>query len=141
MDTREHELTRIRYPHMVREEIEIWKSYLRKFGERFERYEYDVHVGKGCGKIPGLGETYQRMATRLSQKRIDVVGYRGNKAYIIELKPIADMEAIGQLRGYKTLYEDKHGKGSIAGLLMATTKIDQDIRRAAQQHGIEISIV
>ena len=51
------------------------------------------------------------------------------------------METIGQRKGYKTLYEDKHGIRSVGGLIITTTRAYQDIRRATQQPGIEISIV
>jgi len=132
---------RIRYPHMKPREVEIWKKYLRAYGERFEYYDYDLHVGEGCGPVPGLSEKYQDMAKRLSQKRIDVVGYIGDRVYIIELKPVADMEAIGQLKVYKTLYEDKYGSGSAKGLIIVAEKADQDIRRSAKEQDIEIMLV
>lgn len=126
---------------MVKEEIELWKRYLTRYGDTYERYDYDVHVGKGCGKIPGLGGNYQRMAIRLSQKRIDVVAYKGGRANIIEIKPIANMEAIGQLKGYKTLYEDQYGSGTVDKLIIVTTSADQDLRRSASQNLIQLKII
>lgn len=137
----ERQLKRVRYPHMVREEIEIWKEFLRKYGGRFDKYRYDVHVGKGAGRIPGLSEPYKTMAITISQKRIDVVAYRGKKAYIIELKDSADLQAIGQLEGYKTLYEDRHGKGLVEGLIIVSYEADQDIMRAAKERNIRIMLV
>lgn len=141
MTYRDRELKRHRYPHMVKEEIEIWKGFLQKYGTRFDKYEYDVHVGKGAGRIPGLSEPYQTMAITISQKRIDVVAHKGKKAYIIELKDSADLQAIGQLEGYKTLYQDKHGNRSIDGLILASYKADQDIIRSAKERNIKIMLI
>lgn len=135
------EIKRVRYPHMKKEEVEIWRRYLKIHGNRFDKYEYDVRVGKGSGWIPGLSEPYQTMAQTISKKRIDVVAYRNTAPYIIEIKPIADMEAIGQLKVYKTMYEEKKGKGSVKGLIIVALSVDMDIKITARKMGIGIVTV
>lgn len=141
MTKRDRELKRHRYPHMVQLEIDIWKGFLRKYGERFDRYEYDVHVGEGVGWVPGLSEPYQTMAITISKKRIDVMAYKRNMAYIIELKCFANFQGIGQLESYKTLYQDKHGKGTVEGLIMVAYRADQDITKVARERNIRIMLV
>ncbi|MBA7624889.1 hypothetical protein ES703_32303 [subsurface metagenome] len=141
MEYLEQQIKRIKYPHMVREEIELWKRFLAKRGKTFDRYDYDVHVGKGVGKLPWLTEPYSRMAISLSQKRIDVVAHKNNVVYIIELKNVADLQAIGQLEGYKTLYQDKYINSVIGGCIIVCSEADQDVERAASKRNIVIMLV
>jgi len=141
MGNGEQEIIRIKYPHMVPNEVRIWKLFLKKHGSVFDNYRYDMHVGKGIGKVPGYDKTMQDMAIRLTQKRIDVVAYRGQAAYIIEIKERAGLSAIGQLIAYKKLYEDQYGINKIKGLAIVATSADQDIRKVADVLHIKIFIV
>ena len=141
MDYLTRQLNRIKYPHMVKEEIELWKKFLSKYGKKFDYYAYDVHVGKGVAGTEGLTDPYKYMAIRLSQKRIDVLAYKDGGIYIIELKDIADLQAIGQLQGYKTLYEDDYGKGIVRGLIIVSSSADHDVKRAAEERNIRIMLV
>jgi len=137
----EREIERIKYPHMVPQEVEIWKRFLKKYGEKFTGFRYDVHVGEGIGRIPGIGKNYQDMAIMLSQKRIDVVGSRAGDIYIIEIKERAGMSAIGQLIAYRKLYEDKYGVGEVEGLICVAESTDQDFIRASDPLGIQLVLV
>lgn len=137
----EQQLTRIKYPHMKQYEIEIWKRFLRQHGKGFTDFKYDVHVGKGIGIVPGYDKVTQDMAIHLSQKRIDVVAYRGARAFIVEIKDRAGMSAIGQLVAYKRLYEEKYGPGTIAGLAIVARDIDPDIEHVAKTMNIEVVLV
>jgi len=132
---------RNRYPHMVPNEIRIWNKFQKKYGSKFDMFRYDVHVGKGIGPVPGYDKKYQDMAIRLTQKRIDVVAYRGSNTYIIEIKDKAGLSAIGQLIAYKKLYEDQYGVNKIKGLAIVATSADQDIRKVAGVLNIKIFIV
>lgn len=141
MDIRERELTRIRYPHMMREEVEIWRDFLKKYGEKFTGYRYDVHVGEGVGKLPQYDKKTQDMAVRLTQKRIDVVAYKGPDRFIVEIKDRAGMSAVGQLVVEKRLYEKKYGLGTVGGLAIVARSIDPDVRKVAEEMHIRIVLV
>lgn len=141
MDIKERELTRIRYPHMMKEEVEIWRDFLKKYGERFAAYRYDVHVGEGVGKLPQYDEKTQDMAIRLTQKRIDVVAYKGSDRFIIEIKDRAGMSAVGQLVVEKRLYEKKYGIDKVSGLAIVARSIDPDVRKVAEEMHIRIVLV
>jgi len=137
----DREISRVKYPHMVREEIAIWKRFLTKYGNKFDRYKYDVHVGQGVGKIPGYSKKDQDMFQRLTQKRIDVVAYKGRGAFIVEIKDRAGLSAIGQLTAYKRLYQEKYGRFTVTGLAIVAESIDPDVRHVAKTMGIEVVLV
>lgn len=135
------ELARVRYPHMIKQEVIIWKKFLKLYGYNFTKYRYDVHVGHGIGRIPGYTTILQDMAVRLTQKRIDVVAVRGGETYIIEIKERASMAAIGQVLTYRELYEQRYGLGRISGLVIAAESVDPDIKKVIEKFGIKIFVV
>lgn len=135
------EITRIKYPHMVPEEIEIWKRFLKLHGNKFDGFKYDIHVGKGTGPIPGYSKKEQEMFIRLTQKRIDVVAHKRGNAYIIEIKSRAGLSAIGQLIAYRRLYQEKYGRFSVAGMAIVAESIDPDVRHVAETARIKVILV
>ncbi|MBA7589847.1 hypothetical protein ES708_31940 [subsurface metagenome] len=95
------------YPHMVGEEIGIWGRFVDKFPDRFETVDYDFRVGEGIALSMEEDENYSRMAKMLSQKRIDVVGWVGDSPVIIEVKKRVGLSTLGQVLGYRILFENE----------------------------------
>lgn len=135
------ELHRKKYPHMMKQEVRTWKKFLKKHGNNFTKYRYDVHVGKGIGRLPGFSENQQRMAQTLTQKRIDVVAARGAELFIIEIKDRASMAAIGQLLTYRELYNKKYGYDRVSGLIVVAESTDPDISEVTARFNIRLFIV
>lgn len=141
MNTRDKELLRVKYPHMIKQEILIWKRFLKQYGNKFTGFRYDVHVGRGIREVPGFNRKLLNMAIRLTQKRIDVVAILGQETYIIEIKDRAGMSAIGQLITYKLLYERKYGIGIITGLVIVAEGVDSDVKEVLEKLRIKIFLV
>lgn len=135
------QIRRAKYPHMMKQEIVTWKKFLKRYGHNFSKYRYDVHVGKGVGRIPGFAAVLQDMAVRLTQKRIDVVAARGLETFIIEIKDRASMAAIGQLLTYRELYEKRYGFGRISGLIIVAESVDPDIKGVIEKFKIKLFVV
>jgi len=135
------QIRRVKYPHMMKQEIVTWKKFLKIYGRNFSKYRYDVHVGRGVGRIPGFTTVLQDMAVRLTQKRIDVVAARGAETYIIEIKDRASMAAIGQLLTYRELYEKRYGTGRISGLIIVAESVDPDIKGVIEKFKIKLFVV
>ena len=141
MTSKEKELKRIKYPHMVKQEIAIWKRFIKAYGDQFMSYKYDIHVGKGLDHLPGYTRKEQEMAIRLTQKRIDVVAVSEHKVYIIEIKERAGMSAIGQLITYKILFEKRYGEGIIKGLIIVAEGMEPDMLEVYKLMNIKLIIV
>ena len=135
------ELRKKRYPHMMAQEIRIWKKFLKKHGQNFTKFKYDVHVGRGVGTVPGFTPVFQKMAITLTQKRIDVVAGRGSDVWIIEIKDRAGMSAIGQLLTYRELYFKRFGFGRVTGLIVVAESTDPDVVEVLARFKIRIFIV
>jgi hypothetical protein len=93
------------YPHMNFRDKEIWERFILKFPGAYNNVQYDFHVGDA----PPFNTLYdddtdynQDMLYRL---RIDVLGHTDDYTDIIEVKPQAGPSTIGQIEGYKMLYE------------------------------------
>lgn len=141
MGVNETELAKKKYPHMLVEEVRVWKRFLKRHGDSFTKYRYDVHVGQGIGRLPGYSKKLQNMAITLTQKRIDVVAARGAETFIVEIKGRASMSAIGQLMTYKILYEFKYGHGTVSGLAVVAESVDRDVSRVMEVFNIQQIIV
>jgi len=95
------------YPHMIGEERDVWERFIKENPGFFQEVEYDVHVGEGMTMPDNWSEKDLSWAQHLTQKRIDVVGFRGDEIVLVEVKRRVDLATLGQVLGYKFLYERK----------------------------------
>ena len=97
-------ILRSRYPHMLPEDVVVWREYLGGDQVDFNCVWYDVHVGHAMSVPLGSPAYMHRVVAGISRKRIDVVGLVGDELRIIELKGHAGMESIGQVVTYRQLF-------------------------------------
>lgn len=97
-----------KYPHFMPYHIGIWEKFISNNPGFFERVDYDIKVGTGMKLPPEAEEPYKSDLIELSKKRIDVIGYKKNVIYIIEIKPRAGLQAIGQALGLQKLYDSEY---------------------------------
>ena len=129
---------RFRYPHMLPRDKFLWDRFLGIHGKYFDRFDYDIHVGEGIGKIYGYPENIQRMAKLLTQKRIDAVGYHGDEVWVFEIKPHAGLSALGQVTAYEALWNKQFPDQKVYRKAIVTDFVDQDIRYMCQLHNIRL---
>lgn len=94
-----------KYPHLVGSDIPTWDTWIRAHGQLFSGYDYDVHVGAGLEPDRDQPYPLQTMWIGLTQKRIDVVGYRPGEIWLIEVKDRPTTAAVGQALSYQILYQ------------------------------------
>ncbi|MBA7546534.1 hypothetical protein ES705_38926 [subsurface metagenome] len=117
---------RHRYAHMFGENAEIWNRFLSEFPDRFDTVDYDFRVGKGMKLNPEWDEAMKRDATALTQKRIDVLAWTGEKPTIIEVKVRVGLSALGQVMGYKILFMKDFPHLDAPDVLIVTASIGTD---------------
>ncbi len=93
-----------KYPHLKYHDLVIWEKFILAYPDFFHYVDYDVCVGDIRGDTSDLEPEWQRDANYLGKYKIDVVGYREDIIYIIELKPKAAAKALGQIIMYDFLY-------------------------------------
>jgi len=109
-----------KYPHLLPDDVIVWEQFLKDHNDLYHSYDYDVRVGDGR-PMPDLPTSnLRRMATDLSQRRIDVVAHGSTSRTIIEITHTAGLKAIGQMSAYPTLYREKYpGNYKLHNLLVA----------------------
>lgn len=132
---------RYKYPHMLGEDVPVWGRFVSGFPGRFDSVDYDFRVGEGVRGDPAWDDATRRMAKMLSQKRIDVVGWNGDVATIIEVKDRGGLSAIGQLRGYRTLWNRDLPAFRDPDLLLVCGRISSDDLLAVGAEGIRVEVV
>jgi len=131
------------YPHMKPEDVKLWEKFISAFPDMWETCDYDVLVGDGVVAGDVEKDQYARSFQMLTQKKIDVVVYKGNEIGIIEIKPRAGSTALGQVVGYLELWLKKHPEVSPTNVFMGivTDEPQSDYATIYANQGIRLFIV
>ncbi len=132
---------RYKYPHMIGDDAIIWERFMNLFPERFETVDYDFRVGSGVPIPAGEAENYARMMTMLSQKRIDVIGWKNESPTIIEVKRRVGLGALGQVFGYRILFKKDFKNIKKPELLIVCEEITVDDRVVLEVSGVPVEVV
>lgn len=97
-------IIRPHYPHMMREDTEVWTKFLQSGFVTIKEVWYDVRVGQSVLVEAKPGSIEARIAAGLTRKRIDAVAAVGGGLWVIEVKPYANMYAVGQIYTYARLF-------------------------------------
>jgi len=127
-----------KYRHMLPRDIDTWNKFIQSGRMAFDEIWYDVHVGKPMDVPAGSPEYLFKIAQGVSRKRIDAIARFGYIYYIIEVKPHANMEAIGQLVTYRRLFQSEYSQYQPLRALIVCDTLDFDIMITAREQGIEI---
>jgi hypothetical protein len=96
------------FTHLVPEEISLARAFITQNPIAATSWRFDEHLGDGMSPQPDWPPWLGLMAKTLTQRRVDLVGVTEAIDWIIELKPRANIHAIGQLLVYQKLYVIKH---------------------------------
>lgn len=134
----EKPVVRRKYVHMLPKDFATWTAFLQYEPDWLKEIWYDVHVGRPMDVPEGSPDYMKVVADGVSRKRIDVIGRTKNGLYIIEVKPHANMEAIGQVVTYTDLFVKEFTiKGPVQALIISKT-CDADILETAQSQNVKI---
>lgn len=129
------------YPHLLRAEADLWRAFLALYGRDWEGFRYDVHVGEGLPPDPAWPENIQRMATRLTQRRIDAVGFQAGVPTIFEVSPRGGRTTYGALVLYARLYRRTFAYTGPLVLAAVVARIDRDLLTEMLAEGIRVFAV
>lgn len=85
------------YPERTDIESALIRDYLREHLGEFDRVEFSRRIGEGLAPDPAHLAGVQRNAVASSRKRIDVVGWLGALATLVEAKTVVSHAVMGQL--------------------------------------------
>lgn len=126
------------YPHMKPLDTHLWEEFIGKYPDFLDSVDYDVLVGEGMVFGDPATDQYARSFQMLTQKKIDAVGYKGSKVYIIEIKPNAGPTPLGQLFSYTQLWKKQHPEETNVAMLIITNEPQSDFEDIYSENGIEL---
>lgn len=130
-----------KYPHLLPADVDLWERFIEKHPEFFQQVEYDVHVGGTIDVLEWWTDEDRRNFSWLACKRIDVVGHKGGKVWLIEVKPEAGLSAIGQLISYRLLYERRFAPTAPLVMCLVTDSLTPDEQWLTSKLGISVFLV
>ncbi|MBA7539099.1 hypothetical protein ES705_31377 [subsurface metagenome] len=128
------------YPHMMAEDIAVWSKYLRDPLVPILEVWYDVHVGGAIVLPEGAGAIEQQVALGVSRKRIDVVARVGGGFWVVEVKPLASMLALGQVLSYSRLFIQEFAPVGEVWPVIVCDAADEDLLPEFDAAGVAIVV-
>lgn len=128
------------YPHMIGEDKLVWERFVKANPDFFQEVDYDVHVGEGMTMPDNWTERDLGWAKQLTQKRIDVIGFKNETITLVEVKRRVDLATLGQVLGYKFLYERRENLVNKTESIVIAALADVDDRDILGHYGIIIFI-
>lgn len=126
------------YPHMAPLDVAIWERFLDSNTDIFDFVAYDVAIGDGIGAEAIAAAGLPPASNRPYQRKIDVLGKKNNMLFIVEVKPRASTAAIGQVKGYVTLFKRDFNIGSAVLPIIATDELLPEMEFLAKQEGVTL---
>lgn len=126
------------YPHMLNEDRDIWTKFLETNEYEIQRVWYDVHCGLGVPVKTEASMMEYKISQGVTRKRIDVVCNVKNEIWIIEIKPHANMGALGQIITYERLFRAEYKNNLPIRPVILCWTVDPDILDSIEQIGVRI---
>lgn len=130
-----------KYPHLLPADCFLWDLWLAINSGAFSEFQYDVKVGEGSDPGPGFEDNIRYDAIRLSQRRIDVVGYQAKAITLFEITTNAGLTALGQCLAYPKLFRDTYSPDRDVKMHLVTYQFQSDIERVFIEHGIGYTVI
>lgn len=126
------------YPHMLPKDRRIWTAFLEAGVVDITEVWYDVHVGQGVLLPVGTSDLLQRIRDGITRKRIDVVCHVGNRYWVVEVKPRADMYALGQVMTYVRLFMGEFAMVEEVVAVIICSEVDEDLMYLFEEFSVMV---
>jgi hypothetical protein len=131
-------LLRKAYNEATDKQSAVMRDYLLAHGTEFDRFAFSVHIGQGLAPDPTHPPNVQKATAYSTQKRIDLLAWRGLRPVIIEAKSRVDPSCLGQILTYRQLWLEDNPDALEPELVVIGRTSDDDTLRALQAHGITV---
>ena len=131
---------RFKYPGMMPLDQAIWERFIAANPGAFDEVAYNVAVGGGTPLDTVVRPETGGDINRLYQRKIDVVGKVKGGFVIAELKPRATTSAVGQVKGYKSLFIRDFNPTGAVDTLVITDQLMPDIEFLAKEEGVKVIV-
>jgi hypothetical protein len=127
-----------RYPHMGREDAEVWNRWIHVLRAEALGVDYDVRVGPGLPVDPEAEPAMQDDWLLLTQLRIDAVVYLPRATWLVEVKPRLLPSALGQILSYGYWWERENDQSVPVSLIALVERSDDQLEPVFTRHGVRV---
>lgn len=127
-----------KYAHMMPMDRDVWTRFLESGDFPLKEVWYDVHVGKPVALPAEATELDRRVAAGITRKRIDVVAHVKGGYWVIEVKPKADMTALGQVLSYFRLFVAEYRVDGEVWPVVVCDQVDDDLLDEYEEFGVAV---
>jgi hypothetical protein len=129
------------YPHMKPADVHLWEKFIRANAGFFDSVDYDVAIGSPPDWLNVENDEMAKKELPLYQKKVDVIGYKDNLIWLVEVKPFAGSDALGQILSYEILYKKDNPNAGNVRLLVITNKLQNGYQEIYAQKNIQVAEV
>jgi hypothetical protein len=130
-----------RYPHMAKRDAQVWETFIRAYGERYDAFAYDVALGGLSLTMPELTEA-DRLGWQYSTAlRIDAVAKEGARYWVIEVRPEATVSALGAALTYTMVARRENVFPGELVPAVVCNYMQPDVKWACDRLGIQVFAV
>lgn len=126
----------VHYPHMLAEDTAVWTTFLKSGQVVIDEVWYDLRVGQAVAVRRNGTVMEQRIADGLTRKRIDAVCCVAGGFWVVEIKPYANMVALGQALTYSRLFRQEYDVTGEVLPVIVCDDYDQDLIEEFDELGI-----
>ncbi len=132
---------RMKIPALVPGEIVIFYRWLELHPTEYDRFDFDIRIGKGEDPGPTFEQSMRDMWIHNTQLRLDAVGYKGTDPTIIEVKDDAGPAAVGQLLTYGKIWTEERRSIAAPKLRLICRTFSANILPIVRDAGIQLDQV
>jgi len=129
------------YPHLLAEDSWVWTEYLKAPITGLKKVWYDVHVGQPVELPNGASKMDKKIAAGITRKRIDVVAAVAGGYWVIELKPVGNMTALGQALVYTRLFKAEYRPDGDVWPIVICGQLDRDLLEDYNNNDVGLIVV
>lgn len=126
------------YPHMAKLDRAIWERFLTANAATFSGFAYDVALGGRVIEGLDLDDPTKLGWQYNTAVKIDAVAFRDEEAWIIEVKPEANVSAFGAALAYTVLVEREQFISQRLIPTIVCEYIQPDVEWVCQQLSVQV---
>lgn len=129
------------YPHLSKLDRAVWTRFLQAHAQDFSGFAYDVALGGQIIEGLGLDEPTLLGWQYNTACKVDVVAYKDEEIWIIEVKPEAYVSAFGAALAYTMLAEREQFLNQRLVPTIVCQQAHPDVAWCCRQLGINVVTV
>jgi len=129
------------FPHMSPYDSAVWSAFLRVTPRTLSLVTYDVALGGRSARHVTNSDGLKAMWVTLIKKRVDVVCRVGGEVWTVEVKPTANMAALGQVLTYAFLWNSEGRSKQNARPVIICSRVDEDVEAVLRFYDVLLVVV